>query len=80
MSNNKSKCPRQSASLHQKRFAKGLADFLFQDSQPDQNEPLVVGHSITPCFSASYGFFYDAAISVLIKEKFRIFEILLYLL
>ena len=47
MSNNKSKCPRQSARLSQKRITKDLADFLVPDSQPDQNEPLIVGPPTT---------------------------------
>ena len=53
MSNNKSKCARQSARLCQKRITKGLADFLIPDSQPDQNELLVVGPPIAPGYKGS---------------------------
>ena len=42
MSHAKSTCPRQSARLSQKRHDRRMADCLVPDSQPEQNEPLVV--------------------------------------
>ena len=42
MSHAKSTCPRQSARLSQKRHDRRMTDCLVPDSQPEQNEPLVV--------------------------------------
>ena len=53
MSHAKSTCPRQSARLSQKRHDRRMADCLVPDSQPEQNEPLVVITPTTPGFKGS---------------------------
>ena len=55
MSHAKSICPRQSARLSQKRHDRRMADCLVPDSQPEQNEPLVVIPPTTSGFSGVPG-------------------------